>query len=312
MAHVASAQARAKNVKEAMATVESMPDDGKPFALMLVSGRQAEAGDLNGALKTAEQISDGLNKVEAFTIVAQAQAKAGEVKAAEKNLEKAIVAAEKLEDGNMNLDTSRKAHALTLIAAAQAQIGDLEKALKIAESLKGSFKEQLVHAAVAKALIQAGKLPDAMKFVDKLKDGGVKGDVQLDVVKAHVAKNDFNAARKAIDAIELDYTKCQPLLELSKALAKAGDHTGAKSACREALNNLKNYDTVWYANGQMSAGPDYLHRIMAVRAEIGDQNGAITWAYEQETPFIKTLVLAAVAEGLVKRKERELGGVDRK
>jgi sulfatase modifying factor 1 len=312
LAHVASAQARAKHVKEAMETVERIPDDGKSFALMLISGGQAEAGDLKGALKTAEQISNGLNKVEAFTIVAQAQAKAGEVKAAEKNLEKAMVTAEKLEDGNINLDTSQKAHALTLIAAVQAQIGDLEKPLIIAERLKGSFKEQEVLASVAKALIQAGKLPDAMKYVDKLKDGGLKGSVLLDVVKAHVAKNDINAARKAIEAIELDYRKCQPLLELSKALAKAGDHTGAKTACREAVNNLKNYDTVWYANGGMSAGPDYLHQIMTVRAEIGDQNGAITWANEQESPFITTLVLAAVAEGLVKRKERELGGVDRK
>jgi RNA polymerase sigma factor (sigma-70 family) len=304
LAHIASAQARAKNIKGAMETVESMPDNGKSLALMLISCRQAEAGDLKEALKTAEQISDGLNKVEAFTIVAKAQARAGDKAATEKSLEFALETVKGLEGGDGNLDISRKAHGLTLIAAAWAQTGYLKNAMNIADSLKGWHKEQEVLASVAKALIEAGKIPEALQIVEKLQDVGIKGDVLLGVVKNHIEKRDLKAARKTTDSIEQDVAKIDPLLELAKAQAKSGDLAAAKAACQEAVDKLKNPDTVWYSNGAMSAAPDYLHRIMSVRSEVGDEKGAIDWAYGQDSPFIKTLVLAAVAEGLVKRKER--------
>ena len=120
LAHVASEQARLKDVKGAIALAKSIPRGGDSLALMFIAERQVEARSIEDALKTVEDISDRSYKVEALTIIARAQAKAGDRTSAEKCLEKALKAAEGLEDGNKNLNTSQRAHALTIIAGAQA------------------------------------------------------------------------------------------------------------------------------------------------------------------------------------------------
>jgi RNA polymerase sigma factor (sigma-70 family) len=309
LAHIASSQAKGRDIKGALQTVNTIPASGQAFALMLISARQVEAEDLKGAVKTAEQIQDGSYKVEALTSIARAQAKAADQAGARKSLQLALETAKALEDGNADLDTSRKAHALVMIAKAQVETGDLKSALHIAESLKGSFTQDRVLAHVAKAHVKRGKTPDALRIAGKLRDGVQKSGVLREVAKVQIADGDFKAARKTIDAIALvlDWESIEPLLEMAKAHVKAGDQVAAKAAFQEAIGKVQAPATLWHENGAMSASPSTLHKIMTARAEAGDEKGALAWADKQESPFLKSLVLAGVAEGLANRKQVQKG-----
>src|SRR5262249_40019483 len=198
------------------------------------------------------------------------------------------------------------------IARAQAETGDLKGALRIAETLQGSFKQDQVLAHIAKAHVKAGKSPEALEIVEKLRDGVQKDGVLREVVKVQIKDRDFKAARKTIDAIVYDLQRIEALLEMAKAQVKAGDQVAAQAAFQEAIERVKTPATLWHEDGPMCASPSYLHLIMTARAEAGDEEGALAWADKQDSPFLKSLVMAGVAEGLAKRKQVEKRKVEKK
>lgn len=305
LAHIASSQAKGGDIKGALQTVNTIRESGQAFALMLISARQLNADDLKGAVKTAEQIQDGSYKVEALTSIARAQAKAAGQPGVRKSLELALESAKGLEDGNPDLNTSRKATALVRIAEVQVETGDLKSALHIAESLKGSHKQDKVMAHVAKAHIKAGKIAEALQIVEKLSDGMQSDEVLRELAKVQIEKRDFRAARKTIDAIEYHGLRIEALLDIAKAQVKAGDQVAAKAAFQEAIAQVKTPAMLWYEDGPMCASPSQVHLIMTARAEAGDEKGALAWADTQDSAFLKSLVIAGVGEGLANRKQVE-------
>jgi tetratricopeptide (TPR) repeat protein len=304
LAHIAAAQAKAGDVKGALDTVDLIPADGQPFALMLMATRRIEAKDLKRALDLVEKIQEtgSTYKVEALTIVAKAQAAAGDQAASQKTIELARESTKALEDNNQDLNTSRKGHALALIAVAHADMGDLKSALDLGDTLEGSHHHERIKAAVAKANVKKGKLSEALSVVDELGDNIQKGEVLRDIVSVQIKTRDLKAARKTIDAMERSLNKSEAYTEIATAYLKAKDEGNAADAFAEAIQIIAAPAVLYDEHAQLCAGPMDLGLIISRRAAAGDEKGGLEWADQQSSPFVKAVAWAAIADGMLKRR----------
>jgi hypothetical protein len=89
-------------------------------------------------------------------------------------------------------------------------------------------------------------------------------------------------------------------LDIAKARWQAGDQEAARTAFGEARARVKDSTILWYDGVQMGAGPLYIQEAIAAQSEAGDVKGAREWAEKQESPFSRSIALAAVAEGSVR------------
>jgi RNA polymerase sigma factor (sigma-70 family) len=303
---IAAAQTKARDVKGALKTIESIPDSGKSLALKQVAEHLAAAGEGEQALKVVEGIQDESDRVEALTKIAAAQCLAGDGDRAKKVIALARRIADGIEDGNSDLNTSRKAWALTLVALAQIESGDEKGGLKLADDFKGSRRREMILADVAIRRARAGKVKEASQAVDDIRDGIQKAEVLRAIAAAQARTGDFQEARKTIDAIGSISEKAEALLDVAAVRLKAGDRDSAGDLYRESIQALKTLDTLWYDEGPtMCATPIQLHRIVKAWAEAGDDKNALAWVDKQDSAFVRAVALAGIAEGIGKRFERE-------
>jgi RNA polymerase sigma factor (sigma-70 family) len=302
-AHIASAQAKAGDAKGALETVGRIPESDQGLALMLIATCRLEARNLKTALQTAEKIKKTMYKVEALSLIAAAQAKAGQRDAALKTLETAQAITKECKDGNADF-------ALVHIGKAYAELGDRKAAVKIAESFQ-DFKYDWVMAHVARVAIRAGKIDDALQILDGVSD---KNDVLVEIVAEQIKAHNLDGARKTIDGMPRAYLKTDALSQLAAAQMAAGDAAGAAKAYREVMKMVTAADpsTLFDEQGSMCAGPLRLHSILVARAEAGDAKGALAWGEAQDSAFLRSVTLAAVAEGLARRKAADKRSPEKK
>ena len=113
---------------------------------------QAEAGNVLGALTSAEKIGDPHSRTTAFTNIAYAQTEAGDIEGAKKTIAQAFATLETIK-GSYD-----RANALRNIAWTQAEVGDVEgakktiaKALSAAEKIKDATFRKKAFASITKA-----------------------------------------------------------------------------------------------------------------------------------------------------------------
>ena len=114
---------------------------------------QAKAGDVEGALRTAERISNGYIRGSAFEEIAEAQTEAGDIEGARRTLLAAVATAERIPLAYGSNRTSF----LESIALAQAKAGDVEGALRTAERVPEANGRAKALARIAIALVQADR-----------------------------------------------------------------------------------------------------------------------------------------------------------
>lgn len=152
---VADAQALNGDFVAALATAHSLPDSPaarKPWLLLEIARRQAQAGDLTGAATTVEQaraaargLDDPFARLDALGRIARLQRAMGDSIGAARTFDEAKEVAESAEG-------PQREHALSVWARLQAQMGKLEEATQTASEIQpGTARESAVVGVVARA-----------------------------------------------------------------------------------------------------------------------------------------------------------------
>jgi hypothetical protein len=191
-------------------------------ALQANAEAQAKAGDIAGALKTADLLQDeGLNqdwKSSTLQAIAVGQANTNDISGALKT-------ADLLQD----LDTNRlwKSYAIQTIAEAQAKSGDIAGAQKTADLIQNTGYKGNAQNAIAQAQLKAGDFTGALKTADLQQDTDSthlwKSYTQETIAEAQAKAGDIADAQKTADLIQdasLKSSALQAIYPLQGLVAK--------------------------------------------------------------------------------------------
>src|SRR5262249_7104284 len=155
----------------------------------------ARAGDVEGALKTAETIGTDAYKGSLLSLVVEVHAKAGRLK-------KAVDLTETI------VDDSSRARAMIAIAKAQAKAKDravarksLQEALNIAHGIGKGDGDAYVSKVVAEAQAEMGEVEKALQTANAIKPAMWKSSALHDIVAVRAKAGDIKGARKIADTI---------------------------------------------------------------------------------------------------------------
>ena len=242
------------DMNAALNTVKLMKNDDiyRSAAQESIAGIQAAAGDIAGALQTADLITRPDNKSGTLRFVGEIQLASNDIAGAQKTLALAVKTAERID----NLQT--KGYKMKDIAIAQAEAGDIAGAQKSVAFIQGSrveiskaaaplqrllrdenFKsEAMAQRAVAKAQRKAGDiagarktLTDAQTSADSIQAAGLlsKPDEQYAVAHAQIEAGDIAGAQKSADLAQ----KSAALIKDTPAISSW--KTVKKKALQEAI-----------------------------------------------------------------------------
>jgi RNA polymerase sigma factor (sigma-70 family) len=261
--------------------------------------KNASAKSFGEALQLARALA-GFDRAHALGAVAEAQAKAGDVKGARGTVKL-------IED----LPGARD-NALSRIAIAQAGAGDLKGAEDTIASVSTNPWKGDALRAVATAQVEAGKLKEAAKTAEDITDDLSRVVALLGLARAHrTAKDDRVAARylqtaqKVVEGIEEnERTETRAVAEgaLAEALAEAGDVREARKVAG-AVQKAQ-----WKAQAQW--------RVAVVQARTVDVKGALETARAIEDDStresaIKEVVKAQLAASDFEGAQKTFGALKR-
>jgi RNA polymerase sigma factor (sigma-70 family) len=199
--------------------------------LWIIAEYQAEAGDVPGALKTIDGVSE-MNQTAALRHVAVAQANSGDIKGA-------LATVDKMQPVRANDPFPDEA--LRHIVIRQAEAGDIKAALKTAERLEAMADRALALAAVVKAQVKKGDHKGATALVDQIvkimpvtgvaRDFGIMAYIDA---KAALAADD--EARKAVKEIADPQWRDGALWRLTKAQATRGELVSARETAQSVAD----------------------------------------------------------------------------
>jgi tetratricopeptide (TPR) repeat protein len=256
-------------------------------ALEEIAKAQAQAGDIEEAKKTAEEV-DGVYKSSALSQIAAAQAQAGDIEEAKKTAEE--------------VDGVYKSSALSQIAAAQAQAGDIEGAKKTAEEIGGYWGKPSALIEIAAAQAQAGDIEGAKKTAEEITRSDRKSSALTEIAAAQAQAGDnagsratFQEAIRSADETTSNFNKSSALTEIAKAQAQAGDNAGSRATFQEAIRSADEEDEAFKLKS--------LQEIAEAQAQAGDNAGsratfqeAIRSADEIRNRYIKSSTLSQIAK----------------
>ena len=158
---IARAQAKAGDVLGALETAQMIENVViRSRALSGISEVQAKAGDVSGALETAQMIEDADERSVALNWIARAQAEASQAEASNVSGAQAVVigdVSEALETAQMIEDADERSLALRRIAETQAEAGDVSGALETTQTIEDNFHRSMALASILEssaALVQ--------------------------------------------------------------------------------------------------------------------------------------------------------------
>jgi RNA polymerase sigma factor (sigma-70 family) len=255
---IASKQAEAGAIADALKTAEAMTDDQKDSALEAIACAHARKGDLKAALQIADQLKhQPLSRAGALEEIALAQAKAGDRAAAAASLQEAL----RLDETTLAEEDARS-RARARIAIARAQIGDVAGALETAAALRVEDDKVQALQGIAVEQVKAGDLKSARKTIEGIKDpeqkvhaGMALAEVQADAGNRDAARESLLAAQRVADALRDDAQKEACRWDLARAAIKLGD---VKPALAQVQAHPKNEACAWVlfdvAEAQAAAG----------------------------------------------------------
>jgi RNA polymerase sigma factor (sigma-70 family) len=300
---VAEAQARAKQKEasaktfaDALEAVKDVPDrDGfgsvRDHRRRDVAEGQAKAGDIKGALATAETINQDDARAGARSAVAAAQAKAGDLKAAEETI--AAIAVE-----------VRKGEATRALVAAQIKAGKLKDAERTAEGVTHDLSRALVLLALARAHHAAKDrdaaarfMQDALKVITGIEDNertDTRAVAEGALAEALADMGDVKQARKTAQAVKKATWRAGALWQVAGVQTRAGDYKGALETAA-LIEDESERDSV-------------IKDVVAAQAGAGDLRAALKTLEALKRPYWRAEALIEIAKAQTKAGDRDLAG----
>ncbi len=285
MKAVAEAQLKAKHREAAKNTVDSalemiapLPDaDAEAyFPLAELGIIQAGAGDLAGALRTADALNSSMSKIKVLGEVAAGYARDGRREDASKTIRRASDAARQVPKDTLwnNPVLNYQANpyyaqglnpmlpALQLLAPAQARADDLEGALKSVAEMKAS----------------SGPLANRTITLEHIMAAQYINPTLGHIVAARLAVDDIDGGRKAIAAMP---------------------DTNAIVTYLPADQDTERTDAI---PDQLTGGrPALQERVARQQAEQGDPAVVLDWVRKESMPNTKLRMLRGLADGIAAR-----------
>jgi hypothetical protein len=198
----------------------------KSGALSEIAKGQLQTGDIPAAIKTTESISDNYFRSFAARDIAQEQASSGDITSA-------------LQTASAISDTSLKIYALIFISRVQADARDIEGVESTTSAIlkTGDRKTAYTYAPdVVTIRAKIGDISGAQQAMGLIDDPGSRKIAQIyidgaygDLAQEKVIAGDFPSARSTAEEIQDPLTRNQEELKIVEAQAKAGDVPGARS-----------------------------------------------------------------------------------
>jgi serine protease Do len=259
---------------------------GEARHLYAVATAQAKAGKLTEAAQRVSAIGSDDVRVMALAMLAKAQAEAGDKQAAKQTLDKAL-----------KLAAQVGPHGYAQVALAQADAGDLDAARRTAGAITSARLKTETLLAIQ---IKAGDLRGALTKAQAIKSEFQSGEALTEVAAAQLRSADLEGGLQSAGAVKSVYWRVAALAEAAKAQARSGDRAAAaetfKKAFAEALD-VRDKETG--ISGLRIAAHC---RILQAQAEVGEEEGAVTWAMKQTARF-KALALLSIAKGIAARQD---------
>jgi RNA polymerase sigma factor (sigma-70 family) len=289
-------EASAKTFAAALEAVKDVPDrDG--FGSELdhrrrdVAEGQARAGDIQGALETAETINQDDARAGARAAVATAQAKAGDFKAAEETI--ATIAIE-----------VRKGEAARALVAAQIKSGKLKEAERTAEGVTHDLSRALVLLALVRAHHAAKDraaaalfMQDARKVITGIEDNertDTRAVAEGALAEALAEMGDVTQARKTARAIKKAMWSACALRQVAGVQTRAGDYEGAMETAAP-IEDESDRDSV-------------IKEVVAAQAGAGDLRAALKTLETLNRSYWRAEALIEIAKAQTKAGDRDLAG----
>jgi hypothetical protein len=230
-ASLARVQALLGDARKARKTAEAIPDLGKKYRAIIAIGRvQAEAGDIEGALKTMAYAERYRTGKAARTASSYALGQVLGALLSKDKIDLARSTAERIDD------QERKLGALSQIAYAELKAGKLDAAMS---TIAGIPADNVVavraYRGFALDALGRGNVAAARSAAAKITDPAIKDRTMADLAQYQAIKGDVPAARKTVAGIagaeERSMAYCL-IAQEELAVAKAA---GAKQSCKLAL-----------------------------------------------------------------------------
>jgi len=168
------------------------------------------------ALSEAKTIEGALQRLDALRSIAEAQANAGDIKAA-------FSTAKTIEDA------SWRSIALLGIAVAQANAGDIKAAFATAKTIEGAFWRSGALSGIAEAQANAGDIKAAFATAKTIEDADDRSGALSGIAVAQANAGDIKASQSTITLA----------LNLAKTIEDAYDRSYALRGIAEALSSVK-------------------------------------------------------------------------
>ena len=275
----------------------------KAFTLFMIASAQAKAGDVKGALATAEDISNLYLRVWALSRVAVVQAMAKDEKGSIRSLERTLEFVRKIPippppqgPGGWHEREGSISNALYWIIEARVLTGDVKGARKLAEDLPENEKESRLARAferLGQRQAAAGDVEGARKTADTLLPKGSReqGGVLLAIVKAQLAAGNAKGALETAAAIAHWEERALALVAIGRGRASQGHSAEAAKALRDARSLVGEH--------KVEKSPTRIRIDLSVAwMESGDLQGTFRLINEISSPREKVYALLAVSEAL--------------
>ncbi|MBI5775695.1 MAG: hypothetical protein HZA89_18405 [Verrucomicrobia bacterium] len=230
----ARALARAGQVKEALIVAENLTGvsqvDRRRVVGMTAIG-QAEAGDLKGALTTADSIEKTMRE-RVLGKMARVLAESGRV-------------AEAHSVADANPGAYWKDHGLAHVAEAHARSGQLEKALATAAQIKSDSQQVTAYVGIAVARAETGDYAGAIRVWEQTVKPSTRSAILATVAQAPLKVDDLAAVKIALEQIQTvkQWPWLKPVIGVQIRLK---DFTGAQATAQ--LLQAKTMDSSVYSD----------------------------------------------------------------
>jgi tetratricopeptide (TPR) repeat protein len=278
---VAGLWAEARDLAGALKVANQIQDaDDKDEARAAIARIQVRAGDIAGAFKIANQIQAGFWRSSAQTAIAEAQVKARDIAGAKSTLAAALESIQQIPSEYPN--GTHKSIAQATVADAFVKVGDLASAQNMLAAAVKTANQIVGDAAADKAIARIGEV---------LPNVHMKPDIWVD-------------ALRAASQIQEAVIRIDPQIAIAEAQLYAGDIAGALSTLAIAL---KTADRIGEPGTRFSKQPGIKdlkahskERIARLQVKAGDIVGALKTANQIQPPYWKSATQTDIAEGQMK------------
>ncbi len=228
-------QAALNSFEKAVELAEQMPPEGEALRssrLGQIAHDRALAGDIEGALRTADRMIYEYFKAIAVMRIATAKAKAGKREQARSLFSTAIQTAKEIKSRDPLRDRAGSHYlnsyeCLRTISYAQAMGGFADEAVQTAETIDDPKWKKSAFAQIAMAMAKAGEIQPARQLVDRIDDETVKSRALQDVAEGQAESGDIPGAIDWAKGRTTPEGRANALLGVVRAIAKRTDANGS-------------------------------------------------------------------------------------